>query len=286
MNVPRDLAVPFRRLAWRDGQTLASRDLRDDAALNDRLRHLHIRYLHRTFGVVIGLDVVTVSGEVSVTAGYALDFEGCELLLPLRVQLALPATAASTIMYLVISRGPAATGCAPTVDLAVLCPGVTDPVPIETGVVSWKTASEVDLGRDVLLGRAIIASGALASAIDTSIRRRATTLRRPFMWSDATSSGQTGWTKRVGTAVPEIQATVDTSAAGFITMPAYFARLAGASHLAMGYVGSASASDFTFVVRSTDGLTPGSQDGAFDPATAESDGWTIAWLAVAPMGGN
>lgn len=286
MNTPRDLAVPFERLAWRDGQVLASRDLRDDAALNDRLRHLHIRYLHRTWGVVVGLDATVASGEAAVAAGYALDIEGCELLLATKVAVPVPNIAASTTMYLVISRGPAATGCAPAVNLSVLCPGVADPAAIESGIISWKTVAEVVLGRDVLLGRALVAGGKLTSAIDTSIRRRAATLRRPFIWSDSTSSGQTGWTTRQSTEIPEIEATVDTSAAGFISTPAYFARLAGASHLAMGYVDSASASNFTFVVRSTQALTPGSGQAGFEAANAESSGWTIAWLAVQPMGGS
>src|SRR6516162_9520492 len=83
MTTPRDLATPLSRITWRDGQTLASRDLREDQRYADQLRYLHIRYQHKTWGVVEGLGVFSSGGSaVEVVPGYALDIEGRELLLP------------------------------------------------------------------------------------------------------------------------------------------------------------------------------------------------------------
>src|SRR5580698_8667996 len=105
VNTPADLASPLQRVTWRDGQTLLSRDLRDDRSYTDRLRHLHIRYQHKTWGVVEGLNVGAVAGWAVVTPGYALDKEGRELLLQSLTRVAAPANVvASTTMYLAISR--------------------------------------------------------------------------------------------------------------------------------------------------------------------------------------
>lgn len=259
MNTPRDLAIPFQRITWRDGQTLTSRDLRDDRNYGDRLRHLHIRYLHKTWGVVEGLNVTAAGGDaVSVSPGYALDLEGRELLLPMATRVATPPNvAASATIYLVLSQSTLFASCATAPDLTTLCPGVRNPLPLEAGTLSWKALTEVQLGDDVLLARVLIAGGNLASAIDTSIQRRAATMNQPRLWSDATPQGQTGWTDGMEKPLQEIRATVDTSDAGFIATPAYFARLAGTSQVAAGFVASATASSFTFVVQSGDALMRG-----------------------------
>lgn len=279
MNTPRDLATPLARITWRDGQTLTSRDLRDDQFYIDRLRHLHIRYQHKTWGTVEGLSVSAAgSSAVVVRPGYALDIEGQELLIPAFTRVpAPPNITVSTTMYLVISRSTTPTGCAASPDLATLCPGVTNPLPIEQGLLSWKTVNEVRVGSDVLLARVLIANGSLASAIDMSVQRFAASMNQPLMWSGSTLSGQTGWTDGTNTLLPEIQANVDTSDGGFITTPAYFARVDGASPVAVGFITSAGATGFTFVVRPYAALTGGT---AVNAATAESDGWTVTWLAV------
>jgi hypothetical protein len=277
MNIPRDAAIPLERMTWRDGQLLAARDLRDDQSYNDRLRELHIRYLHKTWGVVEGLNVVAPSAsEVAVTPGYALDVDGRELLLPRVARLAAPGIAASTTMYLVISANTGASGCKAPIDLSGLCPGVKNPVRLDVGAISWKTVNEVRPGRDVLLARVLIAGGVLASAIDTSVRHRARSLAQPRMWSDATQSGSTGWADFMTAPYKNISATVDTSNAGFVITPAYFPRVAGASQATVSYILSASASSFTLVVQPT--YEPGGAGS--DAAKAEDEGWSIQWFAV------
>jgi hypothetical protein len=95
------------------------------------------------------------------------------------------------------------------------------------------------------------------------------------MWSDATQQGSTGWTDFMTTPYRNMYATVDTAAAGFTATPAYFPRLAGTSELTAGYILSAGASRFTFVVQPA--YEPGTAPVA---AIAEDEGWTIEWFAV------
>ena len=57
MMTPRDIAAPFDRITWRDGQTLTAADLAAEQSEADRLRRLHIRYLHGVWGVAEGLQV-------------------------------------------------------------------------------------------------------------------------------------------------------------------------------------------------------------------------------------
>jgi hypothetical protein len=281
MTTPRDLAIPLERITWRDGQTLTSSDLRSDWSYADRLRYLHVRYQHKTWGVVEGLNVTSAGiATVIVSPGYALNIEGVELLLPAKTGLSVPKTVASTTMYLVIARAANPTACAATPDLATLCPGVRNPIPLEQGQISWKTVNQVQLGRDVLLARVLVAGGQLTSAVDTSIQNRASGMNPPLIWADVTQSGQTGWSAAREGNVAEIQATVDTSDAGFIETPAYFARLTGTSRVASAFVAQATPTSFTFVLR-----TPAIFSGIyaytqFSAATAENGGWTIAWCAI------
>jgi len=280
MITPRDIATPLERITWRDGQLLASRDLRDDTSYDARLRHLHIHYLHRTWGVVEGLQVNAAgSAAVAISPGYALDTDGHELLVPAVTRVPTPAgIVAKTTMYLAISLAAPGSACGSTTpDLSTLCPGVRDPVPVDKGSLTWKTVNQVQPGRDVLLARVLIAGGRLASGVDTSIQRQAATMAQPRIWSDVTLPGQTGWTDGASKPLQELQAIGDTPEAGFLATPAYFARLSGTSQLASGFISSASATSLTYVLRPLTELIPGA---AIDAASAENFGWTISWLAV------
>jgi hypothetical protein len=279
MNTPRDLATPLQRITWRDGQVLLSRDLRDDVHSDERFHHLHIRYQHKTWGVVAGLQVVPLgTGAVLVEPGYALDMNGCELLRPQAMRVPLPANiTVSTTMYLVLSGGARLPTCATTPDLDALCPGAMNATPIEAGDLEWKTVTEVRPGGDILLARMLFAGGQLASAVDTSIQRRAVTAFRPRTWSDATQRGQTGWIDVKGAKMREIQAVIDTSNAGFIATPAYFAYLSGGAPVAGAFIAAAVPTSFTFVVRVS---SAGARATKVNAAQAESAGWTVAWFAV------
>jgi hypothetical protein len=291
LHTPRDLATPLDRITWRDGQLLTSRDLNDDERANDRLRHLHIRYLHRTWGVVEGLDVTILSGSVAIVdPGYALDVEGRELLVPDASAVPAPQNiAGATTMYLVIfydAAQPAHCGCVetPAIDLTTLCPGLENPVPLIGGALLFKTVNEVRPGRDVLLARVLVSNGQFIGDADTSVQRHAASMAQPRVWSDVTQGGQTGWMDTGSGGFPSIQAAVDTSDAGFLDTPAYFVRLTPVSGLMTSFIASASAASFTLVARpvSAPGLLTGlaALGDGFSAAAAENAGLVIAWLAI------
>jgi hypothetical protein len=281
MTTPRDIAAPLDRITWRNGQLLTAADLRDEQARLDRLRYLHVRYQHRTWGIVGGFSVAAAGTEaVHVGRGYALDIEGRDLLLPGSRTLQVPAgTAAGLTMYLVISWDAGSSCCASTPDLKQLCPGKGNPLLLEQGALAWKTVEQVRMGYDVLLARVLVSNGELASEIDTTVQRRASSLGRSRVWSDVTLAGQTGWANR-SAMLPELIVDIDTSDAGYIATPAYFAQLTGSTHLAQTSIESATATGFRFVVRLA---TP---DKGFQPrpvltaAGAESAGLTVSWFAV------
>lgn len=267
MTTPRDLAIPIQRITWRDGQELTSRDLRDSHLSAARHRQLHIRCMHKTWGVVEGLNVVALgSSLVGVTRGYALDRDGVELLVPVAVKV--PAPLNSATMYLVISRN-ARSGCG--------CGGGDDPKPasIERAALTWKTVGEVRPGVDVLLARVLISGGTLSNAIDTSVQRRVASMAQPRMWSDTTQAGLTAWVDGNEADTANVSATVDTSDAGFVATPAYFAWLTGAGSTNQAYISEAGATSFTFILRQLGGTSF-----RWDAATANGQGWTIQWLAV------
>src|SRR5437899_1691032 len=95
--MPNELEIPFDRITWRDGQLVTARDMSDDHHRDDRLRRLHLLYLHGAaagnWGVVLGLVVDGKAGDALVTvhAGYAVDGLGRELLLANDLRIDVPA---------------------------------------------------------------------------------------------------------------------------------------------------------------------------------------------------
>jgi len=279
--IPLDISMPLERLLWRDGQRLIAGDLRNDMRTADRLRALHIRYIHRTWGVVEGLEVASNPFDPAIVdAGVALNGEGYLLLLP-KITAApdLPKLPQTATLYLVLSPESAGgCGCeSAALDLSTLCLGATTTQAHVQATLAWKTVGEVARGRDVLLARVLVTAGKITSAIDTTIQTRAVTMRQQRIWSDTTVPGQTGWTDSASKILPGIQVNVDTSDAGFLATPTYIAQISGGATLAEQSIASADNTGFTLQL-----YFPGSSLGADAPdaAKAESSGWTVTWFAV------
>ena len=69
-----------QRIRYFDGQLLTARDLQDDVAYEARMRGLHVRALHNTWGVALGFEVtVQNSSVVKVSPGIAYDCRGREI---------------------------------------------------------------------------------------------------------------------------------------------------------------------------------------------------------------
>jgi hypothetical protein len=95
-----------KRLNYYDHQFLRVPDFTDEQNYNLSMRRLHNSALH-TWGIVQGLGVVALSGgtgtAVNVSAGFALDSAGREMVLAADTKLELGGVAAGTTLYITIA---------------------------------------------------------------------------------------------------------------------------------------------------------------------------------------
>jgi hypothetical protein len=220
----------LHRLRYWPGQTLRSRDFRDQAAFDARRRQLHARVLHDGPGVSFGLAVAVKSTGplvLTVDCGLAYDAAGRELILQRPREVTAPPDAA----WLILRRRPdppASTACCPESDPGCVAEGALD---LDQDVeLAWRTDETLDPRDGVALARST------GSALDLDVRpRRARPLARPRLARGQTVRGNTPWEqwvidepdgsgglrkKAIG-----VQTFIDTSAAGFTTTPCYFATL-------------------------------------------------------------
>ncbi len=241
---PRDLQIPFDRVTYRDGQLLASRDLQDDVRADQRLRSLHTRYLHDTWGIALGFTVTASVGSSSVHVGpgYAIDVSAQELLLAEDIDVPVPDTAAAVDLVLVIHYQPNSSFRARPDPGAVCLPGGLDPRN-ERPLFAWRTFDELNLGDDVPLARIAVQQGALVALPALEVRKNATRMIRPHM-----GFGTMEFASPRDRQTAEVQ--VDTSDAGFAGVPNYFATLSSPDEkvpaLFLAYVNA-----FSFIDRAT-----------------------------------
>jgi hypothetical protein len=216
---PQDLQIPFDRVTYRDGQLLASRDLQDDVTGDQRLRSLHTRYLHETWGIALGFTVMAAAGSASVRVGpgYALDAAGQELLLAESLDIDVPDTTSRVELVLVMNYQPNSAFQARP-DLPLVCiSGGLDPR-LERPLFAWRTLETLKLGLDVPLAKLVAQQGALLAPPDLEVRRNASRMIRPHI-----GFGTVEFSPPLDTSIGEIQ--VDTSDAGFAGTPSYMATL-------------------------------------------------------------
>lgn len=238
---PRDLQIPFDRVTYRDGQLLASRDLQDDVRVDQRLRSLHTRYLHGTWGIALGFSVTAGPGSSSlhVGPGYAIDSLGQELLLADDLDLPVPDTPSRVDLVLVMNYQPSAAFRARP-DLGSVCiAGGLDPR-IERPVFAWRTFDELTLGPDVPLARVAVQQGTLVAPPDLEVRKNASRIIRPHI-----GFGTLEFDSPRDRQTFEVQ--VDTSEAGFSRTPNYFAALSspGAAAVLVSFINAVSFIDRT-----------------------------------------
>jgi hypothetical protein len=274
---PAELQIPFDRVTYREGQLLASRDLHDDFETAQRLRRMHTRFLHDTWGIALGFSLYgQVSDDfVHVGPGYALDSSDREILLAEDLVLPVPQTTTATDLMLVISYQPDSV-YRNLPDVAVLCAGtVLDPRE-ERPVFAWRTPDTLNLGLDVPLAHLRVNKGVLVLPPDLSVRRYARKLVRPHI--------ATGTVTAIGREIFDGLA-VNTSDAGFAGNPEYFARLdfalGGLVDVAAqfaansAYIESSSAKQFVYVAPELIKFAPG-----LLPVPL-----TITWVGVEPATG-
>jgi hypothetical protein len=225
-----DFDIPLDRVTYKDGQLLTAPDLRDDWRRDERLRRLHTRCLHETWGIALGLGVTAVnSGKaLEVRPGHAVDIYGRDILLAETIQISLPASSEPE-PFVLTARYREETAFRDHPDLAGLClSGGLDPRH-ERPRFSWRRPEDVLFGPEVPLVQVFIVDDTVEGKPDFRVRRNARPLVRPHRGYGITEPGRTGW--QLWGSDDEgalgLEVVVDTSEAGFTRKPVYFASLEG-----------------------------------------------------------
>jgi hypothetical protein len=188
------MSAAIERVDFLDEALLAERDLVAAASSESRLRGLHVRGVHGTWGIAAGFEVQVQGSHVVVAPGLAYDCAGRELLTVGDRLVAFDEDAPGAL-DLVASYGPGSRN---------------------TAGLRWVAAGSVRGGHDITLVR-LRPDGTLDASPRRELRRMAPAriaTGRPA-WSDLT--GQLEQFRRT--------LTVPTASAGFETTPVYFARL-------------------------------------------------------------
>jgi len=282
-----DLATSFDRVTYRNGQLLTARDLGDDLRRDTRLRWLHVRYLHETWGITLGFKVqkaTTNNNTIVVGPGCAVDDIGRDILLATGVTVRVPDVTGPETFVLALTYLPDAA-FREQLHLPMLCFGGGIDLRHERPSLSWVRPDDVEFGPQIPLVKAVIVNGAVEGSLDLRVRRNTRRLVRPHIGMGTTEPGMTGWRPWQPSAVSMdgIEVVVDTSEAGFLSTPYYFAVLDGPDAVRdLGFVTQATASGFTFgYVLGGEGIDAG----IGNAAAAEDNEWTVTWLGLEPAGG-
>lgn len=221
----------FDRVLWRDGDRLTAADLQSEVERDQVLRSLHVARLHGTWGIALGLDVRAVvsapgsaARQVAIGAGYAIDQEGRDLILPSGMVLDIPVTPQPTIFVLCAAAVP--TDALPATTDAPMMEGL-DPR-TERAAFVWRTARDAPFADAVPLTALRAANGTLTAPLDASVRRSAQRAARPYIATGMTDIGSTDWQLPHDgrpESLMEMLVRVDTSDAGFSMLPVYAARV-------------------------------------------------------------
>lgn len=221
----------LQRLRYWQGQTLRSRDFRDQMAGEAQLRWWHNRALHNAYGIVAGFEVFKdeQNGKsVTIRRGLAYDCFGRELILTADTSFPLPTEPVPDARMTLLARYRDTREFPRKYEMTAACA----PNPACSGdrlEFLWKQTDRVEV-RDGVPLYWLPENETLKSA-----RPLARALARPHIASGATIPGNTNWelwSEPVGAEEEEMdlgfQVGVDTSAAGFTEVPCYFAWLQGA----------------------------------------------------------
>jgi len=233
----------LERLRYWEGQRLPSRDLNDPLSREAELRWWHNRALHDAYGVVRGLelrelvDPLTLMppellaaietqvqnpgfNELGVTPGGAYDAFGRELELRELRTVSPPAGGSSESWILVLRHRSDA------------CRQVYDSTNVELRWIAkrrWTPQSGVPLAAGSHVG---LPTGSVFLWVSYPSLPRVRPLARPTLAHGATVPGKTAWRSwellnpfTGNLAVGGVEVSIDTSSAGFIEVPCYFAWL-------------------------------------------------------------
>lgn len=241
----------IRRIRHRQDERLLASDLNADMAYEAMLRRLHLRGLHDTWGVALGLRLARgQDGKAAlVTPGLAYDCLGRELLLAEGFALPAPARpagfAGAALAYDLVVRYAEAATDRPASPGAGVCP----PPPNRGLVFRWALAGPADqpsaallaqgirLGEEVPLGRFILDANDRLSAPDYRFRRTARPLLRPHLAFNAVQPAWQAVYEQVDDSTSRLTSATFTAAisavdGGFSQNTHFFVRLLPSDSLA------------------------------------------------------
>jgi hypothetical protein len=215
------------------GELLTAQDLNGATDQDDTLRALHHQILHGT-GIATGLVVTGARGQVTVglSAGYALDAKGRELLVVADLSVLVPPVASgpdgAPVRYALTVRWTEDAEAA-VVLRSGPCGEQGAVRSSDAATVAWLGPAAVRAGLDIVLATVEVLGCALAAAPDPGLRRSLNPPPTPYSAAGATPAGATPWqvVEDPPGTVWAVRTTVDTSAAGFGDVPVYLARLVG-----------------------------------------------------------
>jgi hypothetical protein len=303
---------PVDRPAFFYGQRLTADDLSTTQDAHRHLRWLHNRTLH-TWGIALGMSVSGERGarDVRVEAGYAVDCQGRELLLPEAQRIPVPPSAgegSDAVSFYLTAAYP--DDAVITQTRAGVCDTSGAVRLSNRAILRWqRTDDEIGelfetwRGKEVILATVQVRDCKLAARVSLADRREAKPSDQPYLTAGSTESGSTTWQWwPEGGQVSEAQGvmtTVDTSLAAFQGVPRYFAHVIGTREIAEkkwvleGFVRvhKATSTGFQLVMLLPRGL-PSVFGWAFNPAVAFNNatldsmsgtwGWHVVWMGVEP----
>ncbi len=300
----------LQRPAFFDGQLLAASDVTAIYDYHREMRWLHNRTLHG-WGIGTGMKVQGGVGDriVTILPGYALDCLGHDLLLGAPSVMQVPPVAGAAgggpAFYYLTASYLTDAQLAPSETETGACQSEGAVRLTEAPLLRWqdpKNVSVPDLryrrGQDIVLASVWIQGCKIAKAISVADRRDLPAPGQPYIAAGSTPVGQTSWTAwSTGGAMQGVTTTVDTSAAGFVTTPAYSAQVNGTRLLTPGVVidgfasvSAATAANFVVTVVMPRNLAVGSYtlnpDAEVQPSllaqlqASSALGWYVSWMGV------
>lgn len=221
-----------QRLRYFEGQPLAAADMQDDADFEQRLRGLHVRGMHNTWGVALGFEVSRTSDQaIHVGPGIAYDSAGGEIVSAQDPDIGPPVSPLGTKATawwfdLVVSHvdrpsrldnGPGCEDVASTASWRWCYAGEAP----EGAPSPASVAPDVRLGEEIPLVRCRVTDQrTFDDLLDFSVRRKAQGLVRPHIYGRRETVSLS-----INVARLVFSATIQTAPGGFNGTPFYFARV-------------------------------------------------------------
>jgi hypothetical protein len=231
------------RVRYFQGQNLRARDLQDEDAYEARMRGMHIRALHNTWGVALGFEVrINDDGDaLLVGPGIAYDCRGREVVsgrsLAIEPPAPPPGSPVDTWWYDLLIRHHDLQALLAGRNPAESCPGTGIRPTEERPAWRWSFAGRADepapstapgpaadvrLGEEIPLARARVTAERRVAALDFSQRRNAQGLVRPHI----TGEQVLALARPLAASILCWTTQIDTTAGGFSQTPFYQVRLA------------------------------------------------------------